>query len=955
MLWNHPKVVFHILKNSDPQIVQTNLAPFICHNFISNNLSGNYVENNLLYIITMMLKDEINKLENINQLDNFLNKTQCGYLLEELIQFPDIQLYFKKIITKPVEQLENTYSSNVINFNTFENVKEINMLKGKENNKSKKDNKNSSDKNNKDLFNKNITDLGKNDSNDIDNENNENIFLYKQFIEKYYPDLTIKEIGEHKNNAKKKNYNNLFEYYNKLEKDCESNKDEKLYSNTNFIKNSNDSKSHLEFYKNHFFKVTSFISDLLTELNYNTILMPISIKSICKIITILLKNKFKEITQWEINAFISKFLIEKLLIPTLLSSHNHTIVDDLVISENTIKNLKKISYILKTFFSGKLYLNNAKEGNYTPFNWFFIENMNYILSLYDKVSNVNLPSFIEKYINDKLPKDYSYDYFEENKERIFANISICFNIENLLYLINGLNNYNGDLFNENNKRVLRIIEKLKENIEDIKNIVNKKMNNIDFHKKANKNNEKKENIEIVNYYLINMFLIDKKYEKIFRINISQPYFFIRIREQDKLNEEQKNVIKAKNYLYSTLANIRLLNNLDYNIDKNSNTYEFLLNMKRYIDFPNFILDKDRNIPYDWNIFSLLYYLDKIPKDYKKDDFKKLFCELSKDMNDKINNIDFEKLILLRNNLKFYEKLNIYYDNVIESFNNNLINKKIKKIVEEAFIPVDIIFNYDKESKRFDIAKSNVKEKVFGDKMIYEIPKKKIKVMKTIEAFTKYFPDLSEYQKMNRNNPFEIIKELSINKKLKDYLVIIRDNLIKKAIIDNNNSNAYIEKIKNYIMTNIYEKIYPPDSSDIDNQLFQKAKELSWMELKHCVNKKIDEIDIVFCHIIEIFRKINIAKTPIKKMNFFNEIYDNVGNVIKFYEGNNNNYGLDDSLPIITFSMIKAHPLKIITDIEFIKTFNEEDIRAYNLDAFNHVCDFITGFNIPEINSNLNEK
>ena len=187
--------------------------------------------------------------------------------------------------------------------------------------------------------------------------------------------------------------------------------------------------------------------------------MPNSIKSICKIIKILLKNKFKEITQWEINAFISKFLIEKLLIPTLLSSNNYTIVDDLVISENTIKNLKKISYILITFFSGKLYLNNAKEGNYTPFNWFFIENMNYILSLYDKVSNVNLPSFIEKYINDKLPKDYSYDYFEENKERIFANISICFNIENLLYLINGLNNYNGDLFNENNKRVLRIIKR----------------------------------------------------------------------------------------------------------------------------------------------------------------------------------------------------------------------------------------------------------------------------------------------------------------------------------------------------------------------------------------------------------------------------------------------------------------------------------------------------------------
>ena len=62
-LWNSPEITHNILLNSDIEIVKTNLAPFICNNFYCNYLSGNYMENNLLYIITKMLKDEIDKLE----------------------------------------------------------------------------------------------------------------------------------------------------------------------------------------------------------------------------------------------------------------------------------------------------------------------------------------------------------------------------------------------------------------------------------------------------------------------------------------------------------------------------------------------------------------------------------------------------------------------------------------------------------------------------------------------------------------------------------------------------------------------------------------------------------------------------------------------------------------------------------------------------------------------------
>jgi hypothetical protein len=101
-IWNHPELVYKILINTDLEMVKENVAPFIVNNFYCNHLSGNYIENNLLYIFTLMLKDEINKLENINQVDNFLENTKCGYLLEQIQKIPDIQIYFKNVILKTV-------------------------------------------------------------------------------------------------------------------------------------------------------------------------------------------------------------------------------------------------------------------------------------------------------------------------------------------------------------------------------------------------------------------------------------------------------------------------------------------------------------------------------------------------------------------------------------------------------------------------------------------------------------------------------------------------------------------------------------------------------------------------------------------------------------------------------------------------------------------------------------
>ena len=137
------------------------------------------------------------------------------------------------------------------------------------------------------------------------------------FIKKYSLNLTIKEFENRGEKAIKENKPNLFEYFDKFENIIKSRNNLDSFSNINFsnnlLKSSSPSKL-LNSYENYFFEVISFIEQLLEFLKKNISLLPISIKYICKIISILIKKKFKDISTIDENAFISKFFLEKLLI-----------------------------------------------------------------------------------------------------------------------------------------------------------------------------------------------------------------------------------------------------------------------------------------------------------------------------------------------------------------------------------------------------------------------------------------------------------------------------------------------------------------------------------------------------------------------------------------------------------------------------------------------------------------
>ena len=939
-LWNYPEAIYHIINNLDLDIVKSNFASFIANYFYCNYLSGNYMENNLLYVITMLLKDEIDKLENINQVDTFLENTKCGYLLEELIKMPDIQIYFKNAIIQAVEKIERTCSFRDINFDINERLEELKKIREEEEKKLGKKN----DEDLEEIFKKIIDSKLLDQSLNFSKEENSRINneRYQLFNQKYIADINIKEFQMRADDAKKKNKINLYEYYNKLINEVSSNKDKDIYSISTLMKNmlATNLPTHMfSYYLNDFLETISFIDKLIEDLKKNILLLPNSVKYICKIISILIKRKFKNISKDEENSFISKFIIEKLLIPIISSPSSNALID-FIISGNTKKNINVMNFIIKKLFSGKLFYNDINEGNYTPFNWYFMEKIENIFYIFENVLNVNLPNFMEKYIKDELPKDYIYEFFNENKDEFYANISICFTIENLFYLIKGLEN-STDFLKGNNIE----IDNLKKILSKIKSEFNEILicdgNTKNMHKDSSKNSElfqdKKQ--QIINYYLYNDKVIDKQYNNLFSINNQVANFYINIKKEEKikkLNDKEINIIKVKNYLCNILGNYRLLNKSDFNIENISNTIKILNQIKSFLYLPNFIINNN-NIPSIWYINSVLDYLNKIPDEYKENDYRKLFDELNQNLKDSINNLDFGKLIIFKNKIKFIDKMDSYYEKVKELINNIIINKNVNRILEKAFIPIDIKFNYNQQEKIFEISKSNIKEKYFLDNIIYEDPKKKFITCRTIEAFARYFPNLAKYQSLQDISPINIIKELSIEEKINNYFQIIQEKISKKD--ENLFKTLYKDKIKDYIMDKIYEKIYPPEPDDLDNTIYNKTMKLSWVEPQLIIDKEYI-FDNMLPDILNEFKQIHITKSPFKKLKCLSTIINDIINLIKFNEGLEKEVGAEEITPVLNYVSIKAHPFMIYTDLQFIKIFSKKN---KNILIFESIYDLILNY------------
>ena len=118
------------------------------------------------------------------------------------------------------------------------------------------------------------------------------------------------------------------------------------------------------------------------------------------------------------NAFIAKFFFNKLFAPIFENPGLGASIDDLIISETTKHNATIINLVLKKLVSGRLFRTDIdSDSDYTPLNWFFLDKMPEVFKFFESITKVTLPNFIEKLINNELPKNFELDLVILNEEK----------------------------------------------------------------------------------------------------------------------------------------------------------------------------------------------------------------------------------------------------------------------------------------------------------------------------------------------------------------------------------------------------------------------------------------------------------------------------------------------------------------------------------------------------------
>ena len=967
------ELIYRILTKAEQKdLYNSSFIYFITNNFFNNILSSRTYSDELLLLISHLLYDQIYSLHKISDFSKLFDNSNVFILLKGIIYKKDAQTFFGLVFKDIIEDYENSeYNSRDLIFkidDLYEYMKNeedsrINELNNSvnENEKRKEIEKkqNNEKKEINDMFKMKFSTNNEDSKtltnslffmSDMENEEqmNNDSFDGKKFLEKYLIGLNKQDLI----NILEKENNDIMKNYIREQLECMKN-DEKLYGNSKILENFQkfkDIETVLYNYQKNFYIVTNILKKIVKKLNECFELIPYSLKYICKIISISLKKKFKEITNFEIYKCVSEFVFSFVLKQFFLNPDYGSLITSIIISEEVKKNLIVIFEIWKRLISFKLYTDEKEYGNYIPFNWIFLDVVSDIFNLCEKILDFNIPDSLIDYENNDIDDNNENNInniIKKNtfyKNSSFFSYSICYNIHNLTTLLNIIKNNKNYIFeNKNLKKEISEFEIVYNNIKDKKNVF--------------KNLKSREG-KVVNFYIYYQAFYSKKFQDILFKTIKQDDIFSIKEIKNPENETQiylNKIIRIKNLLCDLLFKSENIskNIINENVDYN-NLKEIISSLSEYyknksilskcfsqtankdidIDYNDINLDNSYytninpeldGMPLEWYSNTLLNCLEEIDnnKDYEKINYYELFLSLKNEINKSINKNNFEELAQALESLKnTRQHINNYIENQ-EKYKNLNINTDIKKFIENEIIEVEIKFRYNNNHKLINIIKKeesiNYKFKKL-DEFLEETKKDNVLECSNIPEFIKKFPPLTFIARKFKVDVFLIEKEINVKKGLLKYLKIVKEH-IGKQFKEEEKDEVYA-KVKGTIMIRLYDKLFPKKSDLEDDYFYSQCISLSWIEPKH-----LKQANIFFDNFLPItssyFDQINNAKSASAKLEIICKIFEAINNVIIFNKGGGN-YSTDDIAPICEYALIKAHPTRLSSNLKFLQIFMKKE-------------------------------
>ena len=1014
-----------LIDNKDNKEKVESLVELFCNQFYDNIFIPNPEQKELLLLIFLLIKEEINNMDNAS-LDEFLdNNNFLGKFISSFVRRQEMNIYLSMLLTPLINSIENV-DKECIDI-SLKSIQKYIIRKQKGKFKPNNNDKNILYDYSQNLYNKipksNLV-FKKNYELDMEKEEEENMVKidtedFDLFSDSALPKIILKNLGinkmtinEDKNLIIKKeeyneeynkelNLNKLLEIAHKTKddnfKEYIMNKinntylDKDLFTNKGLIncfeEYKNDELKNLIIgkYRRNFLFIKKKIEYLLQSIFDKISTVPYTIRCICKIIYVLMSKKFKELPKYYINAFIGKFFFGKYIFP-VLSLEYKNILNNRIFSNKNKKCINIIISVIEKAFKGELFQTQV-DPEKTIFNHYLIELFPIINTFFEKLIDVELSKIIEKALNEaefvennsiiddifniqKEPSEinkenqeqkeenipYKYDYFSENQDEIIHLQSICFSLNDILFILT--------LINKN----LKIFSNLPKY-----DFFCKTFNHI-------KSKDYKIDDQIDSEPDIKRFFILFKEEKTAQL---EKLVSKKKKEESSFLIENQNLElickRVKLSIKTVLKGLNLLNNKDFShlIGAISNEKFFSALQYTLDDLENFSENMNQ-IPLKWYGLYLSNNKKRINEIYQKNDYEKLYEEMLEEETKILEELKkFSRVLITRNGMnlgcgeKILEQMNIGLYHMKQA--KKLVN--IEKFVNTEIIEVCIQISKENEDKNMLNPITSQQNILILDAK--ECPHSKPSITNILKSNKKrhcyYIKDIIKFilsENFIDENDTNLMGELKIQirnkiiyKILISYMKIVTEK-IKNPIVNKNiffqenndiskkeKEKYYTEirrRIWDYILKKIYRYVYPKNPIGFDDKFYNTTRCLDWItpELLNIKKEYINQLGFAELCLKRMEEAISVSD----KLEYINNAVDTIICTVKFSGEEEINVSNEEMIRIFMYILIKAQLKRINSNINYIKCFAEnEEIYDKKEELFNLLDNAV--INVLKINSN----
>ena len=1025
-----------LIDDKDEEEKVESLVELFCNQFYDNIFIPNPEQKELLLLIFLLIKNEIENMNNAS-LDDFLDDNKfLGKFISSYLRRQEMNIYLSLLLTPLINSIENVDKEcidiSLISIQKYIFKKEKGKIKF--NNINDLANKKKLFNYKENLYNKipksNLI-FKKNYELDIEKEEEEN--RVNKVIDEFelsdvnlpkiiLKNMDIKEIKINENNTleiKKEEYNKEYEIdldINKLIDIMNNTKDDNfkeyiltliekayldkdMFTNNGLInyfeENYNAQLKNLivgKFKRNFLFtqkKVEYFLQSIIDKIST----IPYTIRCICKIIFFLMRKKFGDLPKYYINSFIGKFFFEKYIFPVMSLKYKN-ILNNRIFSNKNIKFINTIINVIEKAYKGELFQTQV-DTEKTIFNYYLIEIFPIINTFFEKLIDLELPKVIEKALNEtefnknnsildeifnnnkkeenkeiiaekkelnnkdeniEQNSSHNYDYFSENPDEILHLQSICFSLNDILFIIT-LISKNLEIFADLPKYSFfsKTFKHIKSKAYKIDDLIEREP-------------------EITRYFVL------FKEEKIPQL---EKLVSKKKKEESSFMVENQNLDlickRVKLSIKTVLKGLNLLNNKDFShlIGAVSNEKFFSALQNTLDDLENFSENMNQ-IPLKWYGLYLRNNKKRINEAYQKNDYEKLYEEMFQEESNILEELKkFSRILITRNGMnlgcgeKILEQMNIGINHM----------KQAKKIVKiEKFVNTEIIEVCIQSSKEIENNQISSGNRDYTHVIILdakECPHSKaslsnlLKYNKKIHCYyikdmIKFIlkenwldeADITEIEELNIQNRNKLIYKALISY-MKFVTQKIRNPVINKNIFiqEKNNISAkekekyYKEisrKISDYILKKIYRYVYPKNPIGFDDKFYNTTRCLDWItpELLNIKKEYINQLGFAeLC-----LKRMEEAISVNDKLEYINNAVDTVICTVKFSGEEEINISNEEMIRIFMYILIKAQLKRINSNINYIKCFAEDEVISEKKEGLFNLMDNAV-INVLKINSN----